>query len=183
MGGIDGLSRERPLRSVGPEPGRINTAASTRPAGMVSVPTRRYPALSKETSRDAASRAPAGGPASKLQRSRKAPGPRCIRRASGALDDDHVEIGRAEAVLARLLVFGRVVELLCRLDSWEFAHDDALERDVALQRGLLAAAHQEPAAVLGVGRPGPFRIFLVLLRVLYVHHCDDIGGHCRSFTG
>src|SRR5215470_17403671 len=66
----------------------------------------------------------------------------------GAFDDHHVEVRGPEALLARGLVLHRVVEALRRLDVGKLRHHDALEGDVALERGFRPAAHQESAAVL-----------------------------------
>src|SRR3954467_8017974 len=106
-----------------------------------------------------------------------------LARRSRAFDDHHVEVGGAQAVVARLLVLRRVVEPLRRLDVRKFAHHDALERGVALQRRLVAAADQEAAVVLGVRRAGALRVLLVLLGVLDVHHGNDISGHPTLLLG
>src|SRR5205807_1605586 len=78
--------------------------------------------------------------------------------SASALDDHHVEVGGAQAMFARPLVFRRVIELLRRLDVLELVHHDALERNVAFERRLRAAAHHEAAAVLGARGPRPFHI-------------------------
>ena len=71
----------------------------------------------------------------------------------GTLHDHHVEVRRAEALLARRLVLHGVVEALGRLDVGELRHHDSLVGDVALERGLVPAAHEEPAVVLRVRGP------------------------------
>src|SRR5882757_8085991 len=96
-------------------------------------------------------------------------------------DSHHVALGRADRVLERLAVFGRVVAIDGGIQARETGNDTALVI-ASLEDHLLSAAREKHAAMLFDRRSRQRGVLRVSLWIGHVNACAPIGRHGSSFT-